>query len=1238
MSLSDERMERDNHMSDLKRKVVFLPYDFDTAIATNNEGALVFNYNLEDIDQTESGADVFNGQQSVLWKNVRAAFFKELAAMYQTLRSTGALSYERVEKMFEDHQAKWPEAIFNEDAWFKYLAPLVQKGNASYLSMLQGSKAEQRRWWLYNRFRYIDSKYNAGDALTDVITVRGYAKSDITVTPYADIYASVKYGSYLVQSRAPRNIPCLLECPLDNVNDTEIMIFSSSQLASVGDLSGLMVGYADFSNATRLQSLKLGDADPSYSNANLTELYLGNNELLRVIDVRNCPALATSVMLSGCSNIEHVYFEGTSITGLDLPNGGILKTLHLPSTVTNLTIRNQRQISDFVLAEYSNITTLRLENVSNAVDSREILEELLPASRVRLIGVDWTAASYEEITTLFDLLDTMRGLDENGGNVDKAQVSGSIHVPEITSDQIRTLHSRYADLTIDATTTYYNVRFFDGVSDEPIYTTLAAGGAEVADPVASGTIHPPYRASSGRTAYEFTGWNRSLLITGDTDLVAVYSESEGFIMTFKNWDNTTLIEMLVAPGATCPDPVSTGLIPSPTRPADASYVYTYLGWQGASLNNVQQDRTLTARYSTATAYTVRFVNWDGTTLYTYYVSSGATVADPITVGFIETPVRPEDTTNQRVYEYTGWSGSLTNITSSRTITATFRSTQYYYAIFKGYDGAELFRERWNANASATDPVLNKRQPAPTKPSDTWNYTYWKWDRTFPFTITANTTTTALFRSDEEFTVTFKDYDGSVLDTQIVTQHMAAVDPVTSGKIARPVRPSTAQYSYSYNGWNTSFSDVTANLTVTARYTQSTRYYAISFYDSQTLMKSQSFAYNSIPSFTGTPTKTGVEDPNAYYLYSWNPAFKNVTGEQSYYAVWRDVCTDTWSQVIAACQDGTYSSKYAVGNIMWLDLGAQGKLAMQLVGIDKDVDAEGNTVPLSFIALGILASKHHMGFAATEAQTVSYSFQEITGQAAGTKLYRSTNRGVSGRYSASADTFTVTANEDLDIQITAWCEGEPHWDMMHVWVGEDHLADCLGNYPGESVSKTYHMAAGETLSVFAQYVKDTNTDGGQDRGDLTFYSSGSYTVSSVRASQTRPYGGYTEGWKGSVMRTWLEDVILPLFPEELKNHVTPVKKISALGADTTVETIDKLWLPSRREYCYQYAYEQEGPRYDGVFNGTVYPVLENGKQVNTYVWMRSSTGANYSDYLMNETGISNSQVNREYGVQIGFCVK
>ena len=170
----------------IKKKIFWPIYDADTAIGINNEGALVFSYELEDTDHLSGGADIFNGQQSVIWNNIRDAFGDELKAMYQNLRSTGALSYDKVEQMFEEHQDKWPEAIFNEDAWFKYIDPLIDDGDGAYLDMMQGSKAEQRKWWLYNRFRYIDSKYNAGDALSDLIQLRGYAKADITVIPYAD--------------------------------------------------------------------------------------------------------------------------------------------------------------------------------------------------------------------------------------------------------------------------------------------------------------------------------------------------------------------------------------------------------------------------------------------------------------------------------------------------------------------------------------------------------------------------------------------------------------------------------------------------------------------------------------------------------------------------------------------------------------------------------------------------------------------------------------------------------------------------------------------------------------------------------------------------------------------------------------------------------------------------------------------------------------------------------------------
>lgn len=665
------------------KKVVWLPYDFDTALGINNEGALVFDYDLEDIDHIEGGADVFNGQQSVLWKNIRAAFADELKSMYQTLRSqstsTTGLSYEAVEKMFEEHQSKWPEAIFNEDAWFKYIDPLVnpspgKEPTAAYLSMLQGSKTEQRKWWLYNRFKYIDSKYNAGSALTDYIQVRGYAKDNITITPYATIYPTVKFGSYLVQARGTRGVATTLICPLDNVNDTEIYIYSASQLASVGDLSGLKVGFADFSMATKLQNIKLGDSSSSYSNANLKELYLGNNVLLKTIDVRNCTALGSgdqkTVNISGCANIENVYFDNTQITGITLPNGGILKVLHLPNTITNLTIMNQSSITDLV-ANVSNVTTLRIENCPT-VDTETMLTVIPANSRVRLVGFTWEAANSTEIESRLDLLDTMRGLDINGNNLETAYVEGIIHTEALTGEQIASYNSRYPYLTVtaDYVTSYLTYKSYDGE------TTLKTVACYNGVPQESAPTVPTRTDSSdGHYSYTGTGWstemnsqvadpNATVNVMADRTVYATYTWTvKKYTVTWKNAGNTTLeTDTNVAWGTvphydgttpTYDGQTSTGWLPDPTQP-------------------ITGDTTFTAQY--LPVYTVTFKNETGTTtLDTQRVVQGGTATYGGT-----TPVNTEDAS----LAFLGWATTtgahtanavLTNIQASVTVFAAFES-------------------------------------------------------------------------------------------------------------------------------------------------------------------------------------------------------------------------------------------------------------------------------------------------------------------------------------------------------------------------------------------------------------------------------------------------------------------------------------------------------------------------------------------------------------------------------------
>ena len=632
----------------------------------NNEGALTFGYSLEDTDHLPGGANVFNGQNSVLWCNVRDAFGTEISQMYRTLRSNGVLSYDVVQQRFANHQAKWPEAVFNEDAWVKYIGPLINPAagktpTASYLEMAQGSKAEQRKWWLYNRFRYMDSKWTAGDARNNIIELRGYAKANITVTPYSDIYPAVRYASYTVTERGTHGVSTTLVCPIDTLNDSEIWIFSAPQLASVGDLSPLKVGRADFRAATNLQDIRVGSNATGYTNPNLTQLYVGNNSLLRTIDARNCTALAGALDFSGASNVEHVYLDGTAVTSVSLPVGGIMKTLSLPDTITNLTVQSQPGITSFSMegSDYSSITTLRVENSGSAIPVLDILSQMSAGSRVRILGFVAVADTTDDVEDFFDFLDTMAGMTEAGINVDKPVVQGTITgLDTITGAWLAQMNERYPNVTIGYEHISSSLKYYSWDGETLLHTETVADGG-------NGTWNgTPTRTSTAQYSYAFAGWSlytdqstadptATQGVGADRSVFAAYTATtRTYTVTWKNADNTTLETDTNVPYGTTPTYNGT----TPTYQGETSS-----GWNPA-VGPITGDTTYTAIY--IPTYQVRFYN--GTTLLqTSRVQEGGTAAYTGT-----TPTHSES-----YMAFNGWDKPLTNIRAATDFYAQFRDTR-----------------------------------------------------------------------------------------------------------------------------------------------------------------------------------------------------------------------------------------------------------------------------------------------------------------------------------------------------------------------------------------------------------------------------------------------------------------------------------------------------------------------------------------------------------------------------------
>ena len=165
---------------------------------------------------------------------------------------------------------------------------------------------------------------------------------------------------------------------------------------------------------------------------------------------------------------------------------------------------------------------------------------------------------------------------------------------------------------------------------------------------------------------------------------------------------------------------------------------------------------------------------------------------------------------------------------------------------------------WDGTVLSTQSVLEgTAATAPAAPTRE-GYTFTGWDKAFD-NVTADMTVTAQYTINT-YTVTFVDHDGTVLDTQTVNYGEAATAP------AAPTRE-----GYTFTGWDKAFDNVTADMTVTAQYTINT--YTVTFVDHDgTVLDTQTVNYGEAATAPAAPTREG------YHFVAWDVAFDNITAD------------------------------------------------------------------------------------------------------------------------------------------------------------------------------------------------------------------------------------------------------------------------------------------------------------------------------------------------------------------------
>lgn len=351
---------------------------------------------------------------------------------------------------------------------------------------------------------------------------------------------------------------------------------------------------------------------------------------------------------------------------------------------------------------------------------------------------------------------------------------------------------------------------------------------------------------SSRTGYTFKNWNTKSDGSGTSyssggsytanSAATLYAQwtANKYTVTLDNQSATTA-------GTTSASATYGSAMPSITVPKKTGYTFGgyYDGTNGSGTQYYKADGTSARTWNktsaatlyakwTANKYTVTLNNQNATTAGTTSVSATYGSAMPsITV--------PKKTGYTFGGYYTGTNGSGTQYYTASGASARSWDKTSATTLYAKWT-ANTYKVTFNANGGTT-PTASKNVtydstygtlPTPTKDGHTFKGWYTSASGGTQITSSTKVSITSaqtLYAqwTINTYTVTFKNYDGTTLETKTVS---FGSDVTYSG--ATPTKKADAQYTYTFSGWDKALTDIIANTVITAKFTSTVNKYTVTF--------------------------------------------------------------------------------------------------------------------------------------------------------------------------------------------------------------------------------------------------------------------------------------------------------------------------------------------------------------------------------------------------------------------------